>query len=136
MGGYELQLCECATGHIVQPIAIKFTTEFSLKVFILPRVAELFIHKEKQGGCPLLGANRYTHIYICGDANRQACRDQLRSRPAAAPPWNFLSTMQLPTIFPSLRAQTPSRRRRHMQYVIVAAQDLRANIGHNNECAD
>ena len=26
-----------------------------LKVFILPRVAELFIHKEKQRGCPLLG---------------------------------------------------------------------------------
>ena len=37
---------------------------FILKVFILPRVAELFIHKEKQRGCPLLGANRYTHIYI------------------------------------------------------------------------
>ena len=37
---------------------------FNLKVFILPRVAELFIHKEKQRGCPLLGANRYTHIYI------------------------------------------------------------------------
>ena len=36
----------------------------NLKVFILPRVAELFIHKEKQRGCPLLGANRYTHIYI------------------------------------------------------------------------
>ena len=35
-----------------------------LKVFILPRVAELFIHKEKQRGCPLLGSNRYTHIYI------------------------------------------------------------------------
>ena len=30
----------------------------------MPRVAELFIHKEKQRGCPLLGANRYTHIYI------------------------------------------------------------------------
>ena len=29
----------------------------NLKVFILPRVAELFIHKEKQRGCPLLGAN-------------------------------------------------------------------------------
>ena len=38
--------------------------KFSLKVFILPRVAALFIHKEKQRGCPLLGANRYTHIYI------------------------------------------------------------------------
>ena len=37
---------------------------YNLKVFILPRVAELFIHKEKQRGCPLLGANRYTHIYI------------------------------------------------------------------------
>ena len=37
---------------------------FNLKVFILPRVAELFIHKEKQRGCPLLGAYRYTHIYI------------------------------------------------------------------------
>ena len=37
---------------------------FILKVFILPRVAELFIHEEKQRGCPLLGANRYTHIYI------------------------------------------------------------------------
>ena len=36
----------------------------NLKVFILPRVAELFIHKEKQRGCPLLGANRYTHIYF------------------------------------------------------------------------
>ena len=36
----------------------------NLKVFILPRVVELFIHKEKQRGCPLLGANRYTHIYI------------------------------------------------------------------------
>ena len=36
----------------------------NLKVFILPRVAELFIHKEKQRGCPLLGGNRYTHIYI------------------------------------------------------------------------
>ena len=36
----------------------------NLKVFILPGVAELFIHKEKQRGCPLLGANRYTHIYI------------------------------------------------------------------------
>ena len=23
-----------------------------------------FRHKEKQRGCPLLGANRYTHIYI------------------------------------------------------------------------
>ena len=33
---------------------------FRLKVFILPRVAELFIHKEKQRGCPLLGANRYS----------------------------------------------------------------------------
>ena len=22
------------------------------------------VHKEKQRGCPLLGANRYTHIYI------------------------------------------------------------------------
>ena len=43
----------------------KFITYiFDLKVFILPRVAELFIHKEKQRGCPLLGANRYTHIYI------------------------------------------------------------------------
>ena len=30
----------------------------------MPRVAELFIHKEKQRGCPLLGANRYTHLYI------------------------------------------------------------------------
>ena len=37
---------------------------FNLKAFILPRVAELFNHKEKQRGCPLLGANRYTHIYI------------------------------------------------------------------------
>ena len=36
----------------------------NLKVFILPRVAELFIHEEKQRGCLLLGANRYTHIYI------------------------------------------------------------------------
>ena len=26
---------------------------FNVKVFILPRVAELFIHKEKQRGCPL-----------------------------------------------------------------------------------
>ena len=33
-------------------------------VFILPRVAELFLHKEKQRGCPLLGANKYTHIYV------------------------------------------------------------------------
>ena len=23
-----------------------------------------FFYKEKQRGCPLLGANRYTHIYI------------------------------------------------------------------------
>ena len=38
--------------------------QLNLKVFILPRVAELFIHKEKQRGCPLLGANRYTHVYI------------------------------------------------------------------------
>ena len=37
---------------------------FNRKVFILPRVAELFIHKEKQRGCPLLGANKYIHIYI------------------------------------------------------------------------
>ena len=36
---------------------------YILKVFILPRVAELLIHKEKQRGCPLLGANRYTHLY-------------------------------------------------------------------------
>ena len=40
------------------------TIKNNLKVFILPRVAELFIHKKKQRGCPLLGANRYTHIYI------------------------------------------------------------------------
>ena len=25
---------------------------------------QYLIHKEKQRGCPLLGANRYTHIYI------------------------------------------------------------------------
>ena len=37
---------------------------FNGKVFILPRVAELFIHKEKQRGCPLFGENKYTHIYI------------------------------------------------------------------------
>ena len=24
----------------------------------------MLIHKEKQRGCPLLGANRYTHTYI------------------------------------------------------------------------
>ena len=29
------------------------------KVFILPRVAELFIHKEKQRDCPLLGSNMF-----------------------------------------------------------------------------
>ena len=34
-----------------------------LKVFILPKVAELFIHKEKQRGCPLLGFN-YSLIYV------------------------------------------------------------------------
>ena len=37
---------------------------FDLKVFILPRVAELLIHKEKQRGCPLLGANRYIGTYL------------------------------------------------------------------------
>ena len=34
------------------------------KVLILPRVAELLIHKEKQRGCPLLDANKHTLIYI------------------------------------------------------------------------
>ena len=52
---------------------MKMNSVFVLKVFILPRVAELFIHKEKQRGCRLLGAslrnyslkqinNIYTHI--------------------------------------------------------------------------
>ena len=43
---------------------VSLSHTISWKVFILPRVAELFIHKEKQRDCPLLGANKYTHIYI------------------------------------------------------------------------
>ena len=38
-------------------------TIMNWNVFILLRVAELFIHKVKPRGCPLLGANKYTHIY-------------------------------------------------------------------------
>ena len=34
------------------------------KVLILPRIAELLNHKEKQRGCLLLDANKHTHIYI------------------------------------------------------------------------
>ena len=34
------------------------------KVFILPRVAEFLIHKERQRGCPLLDANIHTDIYF------------------------------------------------------------------------
>ena len=45
-------------------VNIKGKKCFNWKVFILPRVAELFIHKEKQRGCHLLGANKHTHIYI------------------------------------------------------------------------
>ena len=37
---------------------------FNWKVFIVPRVAGLLIHKDKQRGCPLLDANKHTHIYI------------------------------------------------------------------------
>ena len=33
---------------------------YNWKVFIFPRITELFIHKEKQRGCPLLGANPNT----------------------------------------------------------------------------
>ena len=40
-------------------ISLQHEEEYLIeKFFILPRVAELFIHKEKQRGCPLLGANR------------------------------------------------------------------------------
>ena len=55
-----------STGHSgYETLSFKLEVNMiTLKVFILPRVAELFIHKEKQSGCPLLGANRYTHIYI------------------------------------------------------------------------
>ena len=35
---------------------------FNWKVFILPRVAELLIHKEKQRDCPPVDANKHTHI--------------------------------------------------------------------------
>ena len=36
------------------------------KVFILPRVAELLIHEEKQRGCPLLDANKkYIYMRVC-----------------------------------------------------------------------
>ena len=36
------------------------------QVFILPRVAELLNHKEKQRGCLLLDANKHTPIYYMG----------------------------------------------------------------------
>ena len=38
-------------------ISNKFS--FNWKVFILPRLAELLIHKEKQGGCLLLNENKH-----------------------------------------------------------------------------
>ena len=34
------------------------------KFLFMARVGELFIYKEKQRGCPLLGANKHTHIYV------------------------------------------------------------------------
>ena len=37
---------------------VEIITLFNWKVFILPRVAELLIHKEKQRDCPLLDANK------------------------------------------------------------------------------
>ena len=36
---------------------------FNCKVFILPRVAELLNHKEKQRGSLLLNANKHTYKY-------------------------------------------------------------------------
>ena len=41
---------------------------FNLKVFILPRVAELFINKEKQRGCPLPDLEKEgVYSLKCGD---------------------------------------------------------------------
>ena len=44
-------------------------------MFVLPRVAELLIHEEKQRGCPLLEANKHPHtlninvyVYISNEA--------------------------------------------------------------------
>ena len=36
---------------------------YNRKVFILPRVAELFIYEEKKRGFPLLGANKYFFLF-------------------------------------------------------------------------
>ena len=39
--------------------------KLKLKSFYFAKNSRVvFIHKEKQRGCPLLGANKYTHIYI------------------------------------------------------------------------
>ena len=46
----------------VTAVASAYNT-FNWKVFILSRVAELLIHNEKQGACPLLDENKHTHIY-------------------------------------------------------------------------
>ena len=52
--------------NLVDKNSKKYTNKahhFNWKVFILPRVAELLNHKEKHRGCPLLDANKHTHIY-------------------------------------------------------------------------
>ena len=42
--------------RLILYIWFEINKKIYLKVFIWPRVAELFIHKEKQRGCPLLGS--------------------------------------------------------------------------------
>ena len=37
---------------------------YASKTEINKNKTQILTHKEKQRGCPLLGANRYTHIYI------------------------------------------------------------------------
>ena len=38
--------------------------DFNWKDFVLPRVAELLNHKEKQRSSPLLDVNKHTHTHI------------------------------------------------------------------------
>ena len=43
---------------------MKISVYNDLKTSLYTDLRNYFLHKEKQRGCPLLGANRCTHIYI------------------------------------------------------------------------
>ena len=59
---FRLEIAEEISILILNPPG--FISKEDCKVFILPKVAELLNHKEKQRGCPQVDANKYTHIHI------------------------------------------------------------------------